>query len=92
MEASYFLPNGSRKWEDVQPMGGVLGVYPCHVCMVPGEYVGVCHQGLLQLGLLFFGQEGTGIGTHVWSTNDYGLHGVYNQLFPVFESGPDGRP
>ena len=84
MEASYFLPNRSGGREDVQFEGGVDGVYPCHVCMVPGEYVGVCRQCLLQLGLLFFGQEGTGIGTPVRSANDYGLQGVYSQLFPVF--------
>ena len=84
MEVSYFLPNGSSGWEDVQLVGGVHGVYPCHVYMAPGEHVGVFRQCLLQLGLLFLGQEGTGIGTPVWSTNDYGLQGVYSQLFPVF--------
>ena len=84
MEASYFLLNGSSGWEDVQLMGGALRVYPCHVCMVPGEYVSVCLQCLLQLGLLFLRQEGTGIGTPVQSANDYGLQGVYSQLFPVF--------
>ena len=57
-------------------MGGVLEVHPCHVCMVPGEYVGVCSQCLLQLGLLFLGQEGTSIGTPVRSANDYGLGGL----------------
>ena len=51
-------------------MGGALGVYPCHVCMVPGEYVGICRQCLLQLGLLFLRQEGTDIGTSVRSAND----------------------
>ena len=73
MEASYFLLNGSSGWEDVQLMGGALGVYPCHVCMVLGEYVGVCPQCLLKLGLLFLRQEGTGIGAPVRSANDYGL-------------------
>ena len=73
MEVSYFLPNGSSRWEDVQFMGGVLEVYPCHVCMVLGEYVDVCRQCLLQLGFLFLGLEGTGIGTPVRSTNDYRL-------------------
>ena len=43
MEAPYFMQNGSGGWEDVQLVGGVHGVYPCHVCMVPGEYVGVFH-------------------------------------------------
>ena len=84
MEATYFMPNGSSGWEDVQLVGGVHEVYPCHVCMVPGEYVGVCRQCLLQLGLLFLSQEGTGIGTPVRSANDYELQGVYSQLFPVF--------
>ena len=78
MEASYFLSNGSSGWEDVQLMGGVLGVYPCYVCMVPGEYVDVCRQFLLQLGLLFLGQEGTDISTHVRFANDYGLQGFYS--------------
>ena len=73
MEAPYFMPNGSSGWEDVQLVGGVHRVYPFHVCMVPGEYVGVCCQCLLQLGLLFLGQEGTGIGTPFRSANDYGL-------------------
>ena len=73
MEASYFLPNGSSGWEDVQLMGGALEVYPYHVCMILGEYVGVCRQCLLQLGLLFLRQEGTDIGTPIRSANDYGL-------------------
>ena len=84
MEASYFLPNGSSEWEDVQLMGGALGVYLCHVCMVPGEYVGFFRQCLLQLGLLFLRQERTGIGTPVQPSNDYRLQGVYSQLFHVF--------
>ena len=75
MGASYFLPNGSSGWEDVQLMRGALRVYPYHVCMVLGEYVGVCRQCLLQLGLLFLRQEGIGIGTPVQSANDYGLQG-----------------
>ena len=78
MEAPYFLANGSGGWEDVQLVGGVHGVYPYHVCMVPGAYVGVCRQCLLQLGLLFFGQEGTSVGTPARSANDYGLQGVYS--------------
>ena len=84
MEAPYFMPNGLSGWEDIQLMGGVLGVYSCHVCLVPREYVGICHQGLLQLGLLFLGMEGTGIGTPIRPANDYGLQGVYSQLFPIF--------
>ena len=72
MEAPHLLPNGSSEWEDVQLVGGLHRVYPCHVCMVPGEYVGVCRQCLLQLSLLFFGQQGTGIGTPVRSANYYG--------------------
>ena len=78
MEASYFLSNGSSEWEDVQLIGGVLEVYPCHVRMVLSEYVGVFRQCLLQLDLLFLGQEGTGISTPVRSANDYWLQGVYS--------------
>ena len=41
MEELYFLTNGSSRWEDVQLVGGIHGVYPCHVYMVLGEYVGI---------------------------------------------------
>ena len=78
MEALYFMPNGSSGWEDVQLMGGVLGVYSYHVCMAPGKYSGVCRQCLLQLGLLFLGHEGTSIGTPVRFANNYGMQGIYS--------------
>ena len=75
MEAPYFLPNGSGGWEDFQIVGGVHEVYPYHVYMVPGEYVGIFRQFLLQLGLLFFDQEGTGIGTLSGPPTNMGCRG-----------------